>query len=492
MDSENDEEEVVPYKTKYRQLKSRLKYLIYEHECFENDIQKAQMKLLELSSDKNFLLDQLMRYEAVVLSGGEETDYSSGEETPSHPPPLPPPPEKTEIGVKSEAVDQSASLSSSSSACAAASTTKSAAATVGGGGGGGGVVRNTATVIHNTTSDSTTTTSATKTASTLTVKSGGVQKATKAASTKVSAMAAAKITKAVARARQGPQQHSPTTIIVSTSPLIVSLPIGTASGGGGWGKLLQQATPLATPLIKHTPQIMSLSSGVSAQSTTAAILASIPAPAKPPRPKPLLVPSTATRPSGKGTPPVGVVKWAGSHHQGASSSSSSTSSSDSEDSASESSTSGSSRDDEDEEGSAMDTGGPVPIVHSVPVPAGAPQLLRPKAILSPVKAPPPKLISMSEHPTGGVGGGPTSSPLSSTPPVGGARRFLWSSRAGEAMPSLGFVSIAPLASPTSLSKPYSGSAFQLVASPPGSAPLARPPSLQDLSGVEPGNPRPPP
>lgn len=33
----------------------------------------------------SFLLDQLMRYEAVVLSGGEEeTDYSSGEETVSH------------------------------------------------------------------------------------------------------------------------------------------------------------------------------------------------------------------------------------------------------------------------------------------------------------------------------------------------------------------------------------------------------------------------
>ena len=29
----------------------------------------------------SFLLDQLMRYEAVVLSGGEETDYSSGEDT---------------------------------------------------------------------------------------------------------------------------------------------------------------------------------------------------------------------------------------------------------------------------------------------------------------------------------------------------------------------------------------------------------------------------
>ena len=38
-----------------------------------------------------------MRYEAVVLSGGEETDYSSGEETPSHPPPPPPPPPPPEV-----------------------------------------------------------------------------------------------------------------------------------------------------------------------------------------------------------------------------------------------------------------------------------------------------------------------------------------------------------------------------------------------------------
>ena len=92
-------------------------YSLQEHECFENDIQKAQAKLLQLSRDKrfecacvcvglqcvrvctracarvfvcdkglplhlSFLLDQLMRYEAVVLSGAEEeTDYSSGDET---------------------------------------------------------------------------------------------------------------------------------------------------------------------------------------------------------------------------------------------------------------------------------------------------------------------------------------------------------------------------------------------------------------------------
>ena len=36
----------------------------------------------------SFLLDQLMRYEAVVLSGGEETDYSSGDETLHPHPPL--------------------------------------------------------------------------------------------------------------------------------------------------------------------------------------------------------------------------------------------------------------------------------------------------------------------------------------------------------------------------------------------------------------------
>ena len=49
-------------------------------------------KLVSLSSMNHvllvpcsFLLDQLMRYEAVVLSGGEETDYSSEDETSVHP-----------------------------------------------------------------------------------------------------------------------------------------------------------------------------------------------------------------------------------------------------------------------------------------------------------------------------------------------------------------------------------------------------------------------
>ena len=74
---EVEEEGAVSYKSKYRQLKSRLKYLIYvslhthrigteiggihtprfpqEHECFENDVQKAQAKLLQLSRDKRYV-----------------------------------------------------------------------------------------------------------------------------------------------------------------------------------------------------------------------------------------------------------------------------------------------------------------------------------------------------------------------------------------------------------------------------------------------------
>ena len=394
----------------------------------------------------------------------------------------------------SETMDQSVPVSSS--ARATASTGKPSAAIRGegggGGGGGGGGAKNTTTILHTTVVAN----SAPKTAS-LTVKSGGVKKTTKTSSTKVSAMAAAKITKAVARARQAPQQNS-STVIVSTSPLIVSLPLGTAAAGGGWGKPQPQATPQATPIVKHTPQILSLSSGVTTQSTTAAILASIPVPAKPPRPKPLITTSAGSRPAGgKGlstAPSVGGAKGAGPRG-GVSSSSSSSSSSDSEDSASDSSSSGSSHgEEEEEEGAAMDTGGPVPIVHSVPVPAGAPQLLRPKAIVSPVKAPPPKLIPMGEQSS--VVGGSAPSPLA-TPTGGGATRFLWSNRVsvqsgGEATPTMGFVSIAPLMSPTSLTKPSSGSAFQLVTSPPGSAPLARPPSLQDEGGVEPGKPHPPP
>ena len=69
------------YRRKYKEIKQKVKYLAYEHECFQHDLQKAQEKLLQLAKDKNCLLDQLLRYEAVMLSDDEEqTDYSTDEE----------------------------------------------------------------------------------------------------------------------------------------------------------------------------------------------------------------------------------------------------------------------------------------------------------------------------------------------------------------------------------------------------------------------------
>ncbi|KAH0626407.1 hypothetical protein JD844_001368 [Phrynosoma platyrhinos] len=53
------------YKRRYRALKRRLKFLIYEQECFQEELRKAQRKLLKVSRDKSFLLDRLLQYENV-------------------------------------------------------------------------------------------------------------------------------------------------------------------------------------------------------------------------------------------------------------------------------------------------------------------------------------------------------------------------------------------------------------------------------------------
>ncbi|XP_042327671.1 INO80 complex subunit E [Sceloporus undulatus] len=72
------------YKRRYRALKRRLKFLIYEQECFQEELRKAQRKLLKVSRDKSFLLDRLLQYENVdeESSDSEATassDNSDGE-----------------------------------------------------------------------------------------------------------------------------------------------------------------------------------------------------------------------------------------------------------------------------------------------------------------------------------------------------------------------------------------------------------------------------
>jgi len=81
--SEEAIDTVINYKEKYRSLKRKLKCLLYEQECFHEELRKAQRKCLRASRDKSFLLDKLLQYEKTddLTSDSEATDSSSDEET---------------------------------------------------------------------------------------------------------------------------------------------------------------------------------------------------------------------------------------------------------------------------------------------------------------------------------------------------------------------------------------------------------------------------
>lgn len=74
-------QEEVDYKQKYRSLKRKLRFLIYEQECFHEELRRSQRKLLKVSRDKSFLLDRLMQYERVEesASSAESTESSDAE-----------------------------------------------------------------------------------------------------------------------------------------------------------------------------------------------------------------------------------------------------------------------------------------------------------------------------------------------------------------------------------------------------------------------------
>ncbi|XP_053909026.1 INO80 complex subunit E [Cuculus canorus] len=94
-------------KRRYRALKRRLRLLLYEQECFQEELRRAQRKLLKVSRDKSFLLDRLLQYENVdddssdseATASSENSDGEGAKEptpakrchSPSPPPPAPPP-----------------------------------------------------------------------------------------------------------------------------------------------------------------------------------------------------------------------------------------------------------------------------------------------------------------------------------------------------------------------------------------------------------------
>ncbi|XP_068679828.1 uncharacterized protein [Montipora capricornis] len=68
------------YHDKYKTLKRKLKFLLYEQEYFQEELRKVQKKLLRVSRDKSFLLDRLLQYESVDQSSSDDdgTASSSG------------------------------------------------------------------------------------------------------------------------------------------------------------------------------------------------------------------------------------------------------------------------------------------------------------------------------------------------------------------------------------------------------------------------------
>lgn len=272
--------------------------------------------------------------------------------------------------------------------------------------------------------------------------------------TKVSANAVAKITKTVARARQPPValplQHS--------SPLVVSLPLSLTNYAQRAKKLeqqqqllQQQPPPLQQAIVVNVQQQL--------QQHQVNALHSLP-------PQPISqVQQIQVPPMQAQQPAMQQLPAASSS---SSSSSTSSSSSDSDDSGSESSSSS--------EEEPMETGGPVTMVTSISGTTSSTQLVRPKAVISPVKAP-PQLIQ-----TASSSSSPPPLVHTPTPPGSHIVGFSWSNRQMDSSSSSsGFVSIAPpLSSPPAslpfspLGKPSSGSAFQIV-----SPKLL--PSLQDSS-----------
>ncbi|XP_053950515.1 uncharacterized protein LOC128858352 [Anastrepha ludens] len=71
----------VDYKTQYRYLKRKLKFLIYENEFFQDALRSNQRRLLKVSRDRAFLLDRLLQYEKPenTSSESDETDSSDDE-----------------------------------------------------------------------------------------------------------------------------------------------------------------------------------------------------------------------------------------------------------------------------------------------------------------------------------------------------------------------------------------------------------------------------
>ncbi|EDW61110.1 uncharacterized protein [Drosophila virilis] len=74
----------IDYKERYRNLKRKLKFLIYENEYFQDLLHTNQRRLLKVSRDRSFLIDRLLLYEkpAKDSSDSDATDSSNSDVEP--------------------------------------------------------------------------------------------------------------------------------------------------------------------------------------------------------------------------------------------------------------------------------------------------------------------------------------------------------------------------------------------------------------------------
>ncbi|KAF6204421.1 hypothetical protein GE061_002762 [Apolygus lucorum] len=79
-EDDDSQEDTVNYKAKYRSFKRKLKFLIYENECFQEALRINQRKMLKVSRDKSFLLDRLLNYEKVDVTSSEGDDTESSDD----------------------------------------------------------------------------------------------------------------------------------------------------------------------------------------------------------------------------------------------------------------------------------------------------------------------------------------------------------------------------------------------------------------------------
>ncbi|XP_045498563.1 INO80 complex subunit E [Colias croceus] len=80
-ESSSDPEPEPNYRAQYLALKKKLKYLIYENECFQDALRSSQKRLLKVSRDRTFLLDRLLQYEKPDSSTSESEDTESSDDT---------------------------------------------------------------------------------------------------------------------------------------------------------------------------------------------------------------------------------------------------------------------------------------------------------------------------------------------------------------------------------------------------------------------------